>query len=76
MIAQAGAVEKFWSGRREFEPSYEAWEASVLPINDANSEVANSIVAGRIGANYPDLGEGPPLLFVHGSGPGVSAWAN
>ena len=45
-------------------------------MNDANSEVANSIVAGGIGTNYHDRGEAPPVLFIHGSGPGVSAWAN
>lgn len=26
--------------------------------------------------HYHDLGEGSPVLFLHGSGPGVSAWAN
>ncbi|KRB76072.1 2-hydroxy-6-oxo-2,4-heptadienoate hydrolase [Nocardioides sp. Root190] len=26
--------------------------------------------------HYHDLGEGTPVLFLHGSGPGVSAWAN
>jgi len=26
--------------------------------------------------HYHEVGEGPPLLLLHGSGPGVSAWAN
>ena len=42
----------------------------------SNPEIANSIVAAGIRTNYHDLGEGPPLLMIHGSGPGVSAWAN
>lgn len=26
--------------------------------------------------NYHDVGEGDPVLLIHGSGPGVTAWAN
>ena len=40
------------------------------------SEIANSIVAAGIRTNYHDQGNGAPVLLVHGSGPGVSAWAN
>lgn len=39
-------------------------------------EVDRSILAGAIRTNYHDLGSGRPLLMLHGSGPGVSAWAN
>lgn len=42
----------------------------------ANPEIARSIAAGAISTNYHDQGEGDPLLMIHGSGPGVSAWAN
>lgn len=44
----------------------------------ANSkpEIAKSIKTGNYMTNYHDLGEGFPVIFVHGSGPGVSAWAN
>jgi 2-hydroxymuconate-semialdehyde hydrolase len=41
-----------------------------------NPEVARSIVAAGITTNYHDLGSGFPVLMLHGSGPGVSAWAN
>ncbi len=41
-----------------------------------NPEVGQSIVAAGIRTNYHDVGSGPPLLLLHGSGPGVSAWAN
>ncbi len=42
----------------------------------ANPEIAQSIGAGGILTNYHDVGSGQPVLFIHGSGPGVSAWAN
>lgn len=41
-----------------------------------NPEIANSISAGGIRTNYHDHGDGEPVLLIHGSGPGVSAWAN
>lgn len=41
-----------------------------------NPEIAQSIVAAGIRTNLHDLGSGPPVLLIHGSGPGVSAWAN
>ncbi len=31
---------------------------------------------GAFDTNVHDLGQGAPALFIHGSGPGVSAWAN
>jgi 2-hydroxymuconate-semialdehyde hydrolase len=39
-------------------------------------EIGRSIVAAGLRTNYHDLGKGFPLLMLHGSGPGVSAWAN
>lgn len=41
-----------------------------------NPEIGKSIVANGIVTNYHDLGSGAPVLLIHGSGPGVSAWAN
>lgn len=44
-----------------------------------NPEVGQSIVARGIRTNYHDLNStaaGVPLLLIHGSGPGVSAFAN
>jgi 2-hydroxymuconate-semialdehyde hydrolase len=40
------------------------------------SEIANTIDVHGIATNYHDEGEGPVVLLIHGSGPGVSAWAN
>jgi 2-hydroxymuconate-semialdehyde hydrolase len=45
-------------------------------MSTADPEIANRIAAGGIETNYHDVGRGPPVLFIHGSGPGVSAWAN
>ena len=39
-------------------------------------EIANSIKTGKFMTNYHDLGEGFPVVFLHGSGPGVTAYAN
>lgn len=41
-----------------------------------NPEIARSILAQGIQTNYHDVGEGTPVLLIHGSGPGVSAYAN
>jgi 2-hydroxymuconate-semialdehyde hydrolase len=41
-----------------------------------NPEIARSVLAAGIRTNLHDLGSGPPVLLIHGSGPGVSAWAN
>lgn len=35
-----------------------------------------SIVAAGHTTNYHEMGEGPPLIMLHGSGAGVSAWEN
>lgn len=44
--------------------------------NPAQPEIGRSISAGGIQTNYHDVGSGPPLVLIHGSGPGVTAWAN
>ena len=41
-----------------------------------NPEIGQSIQTGAIVTNYHDIGIGEPVLLLHGSGPGVSAWAN
>lgn len=41
-----------------------------------NPEIGRSVVANGILTNYHDVGTGFPVLLIHGSGPGVSAWAN
>lgn len=34
------------------------------------------VTAGGIRTHYHDVGRGDPVVLLHGSGPGVSAWAN
>jgi pimeloyl-ACP methyl ester carboxylesterase len=42
---------------------------------DPDSISRTEMVSG-IETYFHDAGEGPPLLMLHGSGPGVSAWSN
>lgn len=41
-----------------------------------NPEIGRRILTGDFQTNYHDQGSGEPVLLIHGSGPGVSAWAN
>ncbi len=43
---------------------------------NASPEIANSLRIGECTLNYHDQGEGDAVLLIHGSGPGVTAWAN
>jgi len=45
-------------------------------LDAARPEIGRSLVVGGSSTNYHDVGEGAPVLLVHGSGPGVTAWAN
>ncbi|MBX9824968.1 MAG: alpha/beta fold hydrolase [Xanthobacteraceae bacterium] len=39
-------------------------------------EIGKTLKTGSFNTNYHDLGEGDAVLLIHGSGPGVTAWAN
>jgi 2-hydroxymuconate-semialdehyde hydrolase len=41
-----------------------------------NPEIGKSILANGIQTNYHEHGQGEPVLLIHGSGPGVTGWAN
>lgn len=45
-------------------------------MDNKKPEIANSIQTGKFKTNYHDIGKGHPVVFLHGSGPGVTAWAN
>lgn len=42
----------------------------------SNPELGRTVSAAGIRTNLHDVGQGSPVLMIHGSGPGVSAWAN
>lgn len=53
----------------------------VLDLNLTSSEIrspeiGSEVIAEGVRTNYHDVGSGTPVVLVHGSGPGVSAWAN
>jgi pimeloyl-ACP methyl ester carboxylesterase len=39
-------------------------------------EIGATVDAGGVKTNYLESGDGPPVILVHGSGPGVTAYAN
>ena len=41
-----------------------------------NPEIGKTVDAGGIATNCHDQGGGAPVVLLHGSGPGVTAWAN
>lgn len=41
-----------------------------------NLEIGKRVRTGAFESNVHDQGTGAPVLLIHGSGPGVSAWAN
>jgi 2-hydroxymuconate-semialdehyde hydrolase len=47
-----------------------------MELNTDNPEIAQMITAAGFETNLHDYGDGFPLMMIHGSGPGVTAWAN
>lgn len=45
-------------------------------MSNNSVEIANSLQIGDYTLNYHDQGEGEVVLLIHGSGPGVTGWAN
>lgn len=45
-------------------------------MQENNPEIGLTIDVQGLQTNYHDYGQGRPVLLLHGSGPGVSAWAN
>jgi pimeloyl-ACP methyl ester carboxylesterase len=40
------------------------------------SESSRFVQAGKLKIHYHDLGQGEPVIMLHGAGPGASAWSN
>lgn len=51
-------------------------ESMTAPDVVANKEIGKSVDVNGIATNYIEAGSGPPLILIHGSGPGVTAFAN
>lgn len=45
-------------------------------MSETNPEIGKSVVAAGIKTNYLEAGEGDAVILIHGSGPGVTAYAN
>jgi 2-hydroxymuconate-semialdehyde hydrolase len=45
-------------------------------MNQSDPEIGRRVRTGAFETNVHDRGTGAPVVFIHGSGPGVSAWAN
>lgn len=41
-----------------------------------NPAIGKSVIANGLRTNYLEMGKGQPIVLLHGSGPGVSAYAN
>ena len=42
----------------------------------SDPEIGKSVMAAGLATNYIEGGSGEPVILIHGSGPGVTAWAN
>jgi pimeloyl-ACP methyl ester carboxylesterase len=45
-------------------------------VEPRSPEIGTSVMAGPVRTNYLEAGSGAPVILIHGSGPGVSAYAN
>lgn len=51
-------------------------ELGDLSEHTNSPEIGHNVTAAGIATNYLAQGEGPPVVLIHGSGPGVTGYAN
>ncbi len=63
---------------RHVQPSRDLWGGirAVIATTSIVDDAGEWIAARGVRTHYHAAGEGVPLVLLHGSGPGVSAWAN
>jgi 2-hydroxymuconate-semialdehyde hydrolase len=45
-------------------------------MSQTNPEIGKNVLAAGLKTNYLEAGDGEPVVLIHGSGPGVTAYAN
>lgn len=45
-------------------------------MSASDPEIGKSVIAAGLKTNYLEAGAGDPVILIHGSGPGVTAYAN
>jgi len=45
-------------------------------MSASDPEIGRSVEAAGLKTNFLEQGSGPPVVLLHGSGPGVTAYAN
>jgi 2-hydroxy-6-oxo-octa-2,4-dienoate hydrolase len=67
-------LHRTWPDRRPWFPAAPSLEDDVSQTQ--RPEIGATIDAGGIKTNYIEAGQGPAVVLVHGSGPGVTGYAN
>ena len=45
-------------------------------MSNSDPEIGKTVIAAGLKTNYLEAGQGDPVILIHGSGPGVTAYAN
>src|SRR4051795_1777290 len=76
-----GNTRRFLPDLHRTWPDRRPWFSAAPSLEDDVSqtqrpEIGATIDAGGIKTNYIEAGQGPAVVLVHGSGPGVTGYAN